>query len=95
MKRNGLILILAGIVVILAGIAIYGFAGLPATGFTPGEFDARYDSMAKLGQLDFLANNSALLNFFLRYRVGFAIAWAVALLGGAGAVLLRKPGKKA
>jgi hypothetical protein len=94
MKYKGLILIVAGIVFVLAGIAIYGYVGLGNTGFTPAEFNTRYDQFQLL-QLDntgYLAGNSAFLNFFIRYRLVFAIAAAVAMIGGAIVCIL--PGKK-
>jgi hypothetical protein len=93
MKNKGVILIAAGIFVILAGIAVYGFVGVGEAGFaTVGEFDSQYDSLVKMGQTGLLAGNSAFFNFFIRYRVVFAIAAAVSLLGGAAVCLL--PGMK-
>ncbi len=93
MKNKGLLLIVAGILVILAGIAVYGYVGVNEAGFpTAADFDVQYDSLAKMGQTGLLAGNSAFLNFFIRYRLVFAIAAAVALLGGA--VLCIFPGRK-
>jgi len=93
MKNKGLILIVAGIFVILAGIAIYGYVGIGEAGFaTAGEFDAQYDTLSQMGQTGMLAGNSAFFNFFIRYRLVFAIAAAVALVGGAVVCIL--PGKK-
>lgn len=93
MKNKGLILIVAGIFVILAGIAVYGYVGVGEAGFpTVAEFDAQYDSLAQMGQTGLLAGNSAFFNFFIRYRLVFAISAAVALVGGAVVCLF--PGKK-
>ena len=93
MKNKGLILIVAGIFVILAGIAVYGYVGVGEAGFASvAEFDTQYDTLAQMGQTGLLANNSAFFNFFIRYRLVFAIAAAVALLGGAVVFLL--PGRK-
>lgn len=93
MKNKGLILIVAGIFVILAGIAVYGYVGVGEAGFpTVAEFDNQYDTLAQAGQTALLAGNSAFFNFFIRYRLVFAIAAAVALVGGAAVCLL--PGKK-
>jgi hypothetical protein len=66
MKNKGLILIVAGIVFALAGIAIYGYVGLGNTGFTPAEFNTLYDQNPQINQIGLLANNSAFLNFFIR-----------------------------
>jgi hypothetical protein len=93
MKNKGLILIVAGIFVILAGIAVYGYVGVGEAGFpTVAEFDNQYDTLAQMGQTSLLAGNSAFFNFFIRYRLVFAIAAAVALVGGAVVCIL--PGKK-
>jgi hypothetical protein len=93
MKNKGLILIVAGIFVILAGIAVYGYVGVGEAGFpTAAEFDSQYDTLKQLGQAGMLAGNSAFFNFFIRYRLVFAIAAAAALVGGAVVILL--PGKK-
>ena len=93
MKNKGLILIVAGIFVILAGIAVYGYVGVGEAGFeTAAAFDAQYDTLAQMGQTGLLAGNSAFLNFFIRHRLVFAIAAAAALLGGALVCLV--PGKK-
>ncbi len=93
MKSKGLILIMAGIFVILAGIATYGYVGVGEAGFaTAAEFDAQYDTLNQMGQTGLLAGNSALLNFFIRYRLVFIIATAAAFVGGAIVCIL--PGKK-
>ena len=93
MKNKGLILIVAGIFVILAGIAIYGYVGVGEAGFTTvGEFDSQYDNLIQMGQSSMLAGNSAFFNFFIRYRLVFLIAAAVALVGGIVVCIL--PGKK-
>ena len=92
-----MLLILAGIVVVLAGIAIYGYVSVssadavPATMTTqPGEgalaavgFDATYDLLAKTGQTDVLLANNALLNFLIRYRLVFLTAAVAAFAGSA------------
>ena len=93
MKNKGLILIVAGIFVILAGIAVYGYVGVGEAGFpTVAEFDTHYDTLSQMGQTGLLAGNSAFFNFFIRYRLVFAIAAAAALVGGAIVCIL--PGKK-
>ena len=93
MKNKGLILIAAGIFVILTGIAVYGYVGVGEAGFaTVAEFDMQYDTLSQMGQTSLLAGNSATFNFFIRYRLVFAIAAAVALVGAAVVCLL--PGKK-
>ncbi len=93
MKNKGLILIAAGIFVILAGIAVYGYVGVGEANFaTVAEFDSQYDTLAAMGQTGLLAGNSAFLNFFIRYRLVFAIAAAVSLIGGALVCIL--PGRK-
>ena len=93
MKNKGLILIVAGIFVVLAGIAVYGFIGVGEAGFAnAAEFDAQYDSLVQMGQTGLLAGNSAFSNFLIRSRLVFAIAAAVALVGGGLVCLL--PGKK-
>jgi hypothetical protein len=95
MKNKALILIVAGIVVILAGIAVYGYVGVKEAGFpTAAEFDAQYDTLAQMGQTALLAGNSALFNFLIRYRLVFAIATAAALVGGAVVCLLPVRKKK-
>ena len=106
MKSKGLLLILAGVVVVLAGIAIYGYVSVANMGTLPGGlsiqvvdpgtaaagFDAVYDILAKSGQTDALLGNNSALNFLIRYRQVFAVAAAVAFAGSAmvSILLLRK-----
>ena len=93
MKNKGLILIAGGIFLILAGIAIYGYVGIGEADFaTAQEFDMQYDTLAKMNQTGLLAGNSALMNYFIRYRLVFLIAAAAALLAGAVECIL--PGMK-
>ncbi len=110
MKNKGLLLILAGVVVILAGIAIYGYvsvnnantlqaAAITQTGegtSAPVGFDVMYDMLAKTGQTDVLLANNAILNFFIRYRLVFLIAAIVSFVGSAAVCILpRRNGKAA
>lgn len=88
MKKKGLILLFAGVFVILAGIALYGIVGLGESGFTYADFVTKYGQLASAGQLNQLASNTALENFFIRYFVLFAIAAAVVLAGGIATIIL-------
>ena len=104
-----MLLILAGIVVVLAGIAIYGYVSvndantLPAVltaqagegASAPVGFDAMYDMLAATGQTDVLLGNSALLNFLIRYRLIFLIAAAAALAGSVVVCILPRRKAKA
>ena len=91
MKNIGLLLIVAGVFVILAGIAIYGYVEVGKLNAAPADvaaqaqamggnalsFDAAYDS----GIYSFSAK-SQFEHFLLRYRLIFAVAAAVFLAGG-------------
>ena len=100
-KNKGLLLILVGIVVILAGIAIYGYVSVNSANAlqaavttqagenasVPVGFDAMYDMLAATGQTDVLLANNVLLNFLIRYRLVFLIA-AIAVFAGSAFVCI-------